>query len=452
VRKAIQLCRFVLLTLSAALCVRQAEAAPIAANSCSQVDVQAAINAAAPGDTVNIPAGNCTWSGVTLAKAITLSGAGETATTIALGAGSGMLRITKQTNGPTRFKNLTFSVSNNSSTPHAVVVNGPWPNGQPVIFQDLAIRLSGADFVTIETPGGVIFSRITFTGGWGNALLTGKDPSDTAGSWRSADTLGTRDTTGFANIYIEDSTFTGGTVTDCDDGCRAVMRHNVLNNSIGFNSHGMDTSAFGMRHFEIYANAFRFPDKSCPGGSQFSLSNINQFIWIRGGSGVIYNNTFDPLSSACWGRKPDWRFDIRGVEDARRNAAGQSISCGQVTYPAPHQLGQNHNGTAQFTDPIWVWGNTSTDSPQGGSLYIRLEAGFDWGNPCGFDFSTLFRWGRDAVNTSVGTNLCSGNGCTVDGQGGTAKAGYSPYAYPHPLASGTVPLPPDPATSVRVVR
>ena len=49
------------------------------AHSCNTVDVQSAINSAAEGDTVIIPAGTCTWnSGVTISgKGITVAGAGQ---------------------------------------------------------------------------------------------------------------------------------------------------------------------------------------------------------------------------------------------------------------------------------------------------------------------------------------------------------------------------------------
>src|SRR5271166_329182 len=54
-----------------------ARAATINAASCSQTDVQNAINSANSGDTVNIPAGNCTWSSaMTLSKFVKLHGAG----------------------------------------------------------------------------------------------------------------------------------------------------------------------------------------------------------------------------------------------------------------------------------------------------------------------------------------------------------------------------------------
>ena len=58
-----------------------AQAHIISAASCSQSDVQNAINSAANGDRVVVPGGSCTWpSGVaiTSAKYVTLDGGGAT--------------------------------------------------------------------------------------------------------------------------------------------------------------------------------------------------------------------------------------------------------------------------------------------------------------------------------------------------------------------------------------
>ena len=426
------------------------------AASCSATDVQTAINTATAGQTVNIPAGNCNWGSVVvnLAKAITLNGAGQNTTIITLGTTSGLFNITKQTNGVTRIQNLQFVESGNKAVPKAVVVNGPWPTGQPVIFYNVTLTLNNSDFVTLHSPGGLIFSHLTFNAGeWSDTLVQSKDFSTTGIlSWTTADSMGTHDTTGFMNTYIEDSVFNGGTWTDCDDACRIVVRHNTGNNSSGFNSHGLDTSNLGLRHYEIYNNSFLYPHATSCSGTQTSIDNINQYIWLRGGTGVIYNNNTDSLKSTCWGDKPEVRMSIRDAEDVRKSVLGSTLACSQVTYPAPHQLGQNNNGSIQtlgvgdFTDPIHFWGNTSNNGvDSSGTWNIEAVASWGWGNPCGFNWNTYFQWGRDAVNTTLGSPTLSSSGGSVDAQGGSAKPGYTAYAYPHPLVSGssaTAPAPP----------
>ena len=58
------------------------------AASCSNTDIQTAINATSSGGTVNIPAGSCSWSGnVSITgKALTLAGAGVASTIVTTNA------------------------------------------------------------------------------------------------------------------------------------------------------------------------------------------------------------------------------------------------------------------------------------------------------------------------------------------------------------------------------
>ena len=386
--------------------------------SCSQTDIQNALASASTGDTVSVPAGNCTWTSLSLSKAVTLQGAGTGKTKITVN-GNPAFTITKQAAGITRIQGFSFSASNNNNLPHPIVVQGSWLSAQPVIFYQDSFTLNGATMFDVTVAGGVIFSNITFSGQWNDFFMTAKDLTNTI-SWTTSDGMGMNDTNGLKNIYIEDSTFNGGSngVFDADDNSRIVVRHNSFIESGGFNSHGEDSSPYGLRHFEIYNNSFTFPDTTCTNGNS-SLSNISQYIWIRGGTGVIFNNSMANLTSSCWGDKSEVRLSIRGAEDDRPQG-----TCAQVAYPVPHQPGQNYNGSNAFTDPIYFWGNTGT---------IRIDGGWAWGNPCGFSWDTFFKWNRDGINSA--------------GTGGTAKPGYTAYTYPHPLIGGggggsTIVIPP----------
>lgn len=415
---------------------------PTWASTPDQASVQACVNSAATtGDTINISSGSATWTALTVAKSVVINGAGQGQTNITL-PNAAALAITKVTGGPIRFKNITW-LSSVKTVPHVITVSGPWPTGQPVIFQFDSFTSNGADWITAFTPGGIIISHCTQTGILGDTLITGKDVQNTGNSWGVADSIGNHDTTGFYNFYLEDNIFNGGNVTDCDDGCRIVMRFNVGNESNGFNSHGKDTSGIGMRHFEVYSNSFLFPDKTCTQGNT-SPSNMNYWIWIRGGTGVIYNNNFDSLYSSCWGDKNEWKFAIRGAEDFR--PAG---TCAATTYPVSHQIGQNNNGTADFTDPVYIWGNISNvlagipnGIDPGNIFHIAMEADWQWNNPCGFNWNTFFQMGRDAINTSIGSITLPANGGLLEGAGGTAKPGYVAFTYPHPLVAsgGSAPV------------
>lgn len=414
----------------------ESRATTITALTCSQSDVATAIAAASSGDTVVVPSGSCSWSGLSLNKAITLKGAGTGLTNITL---TGNNTFTKSSAGVMRIGGFSFSVAGGGDTNKPMQVGGSWQSAQPIVFQNNAFTVNGSGLFRVNIPGGVIFSHNTFNGQWDDSFLQLKDASDSQGSWTTADTIGTGDTNGLLNIYVEDNTFVGGSNQgiDCDDACRVVYRHNTLTNS-EFNSHGWDSSLFGMRHFEIYNNKFLNTQDSS------QTANVNQSVWIRGGTGVIYNNSFDAIAGSFWGDKPEIRLNIRGAEDLRPQG-----TCAQVSYPVPHQLGQNFNGTSAFTDPIYVWGNTSTSGTvDGGGFQIEANAAWnDFGggaNPCGFDWNTFFKWGRDAINKTLGTPTLPTSGGSVEGIGGTAKPGYTAYTYPHPLttSAGTSVAPP----------
>lgn len=372
------------------------------------------------GDTVVVPAGNCPWSGVSITKAITLQGAGIGATNITL---TGNNTVTKSANGVLRIAGFSFSASGGGNPNQPFTANGSWRNAQPVIFQNDAFTTNGSGLFRVIVPGGFIWANCTFNGQWDDSFLQIKDPQDPQGSWAFPDSIGTHDPTGTLNHYIETNTFTGGSNQgiDCDDGCRVVYRFNTLVYS-DFNSHGEDTSAVGIRHFEVYNNNFTYPQPApqCGGTTNSCLGNVNQDIWIRGGTGVIYNNQL-PAHNGFWGIKSNVRMNNRGVEDVRPQG-----TCVQVSYPAPHQLGQNNNGantvdppygslgSGDFTDPIYFWNNSGT---------LLTAFGFNWGNPCGFTFSTFFQTGRDVVNPAM--------------SGGSPKPGYTAFTYPHPLVNSS---------------
>ncbi|MEZ0392145.1 MAG: Ig-like domain-containing protein [Pseudobdellovibrionaceae bacterium] len=379
-----------------------AQAATISASDCSQSSVQAAINSAAVNDIVSVPAGSCTWSSLNINKAVHVKGAGIGQSRINLGGESS---ISKQSAGVVRVSGFSFTKSGGGNASKGFRIGGSWKNAQPVVIEGNDFNISGTGLIETNTAGGVIIAGNSFTGAWDDSFLQLKDDGDSEGSWSTADSIGSRDTSGKLNTYVEDNTFYGGTNQgiDADDASRVVYRYNTLTYS-SFNSHGRDTSPIGVRHFEIYNNNFKYP------GGSTQLANQNWQIWIRGGTGVIYNNQITDITG-YWGNKTEIKFSFRGAEDVRPQGA-----CSNVRYPVPAQIGQNHNGTSSFTDPLYLWGNTGA---------VNFGIGWDWGNPCGFDINTFFQWNRDAVN------------------GASAKPGYAAYAYPHPLrAGGSLPPPP----------
>jgi len=398
----------------------------INALNATEAEVQAAINQAVAGDTVQVPAGTATWNALQLNKAIALIGAGIGQTNITLGAGN---TITKQAVAITRMRGFTFTKSGGGNASHGFVVQGAWTTAEPIVIEDCRFDVSSSGLFRVAIPGGLIVAKCIFNALWDDSLLQCKLPGDLE-SWQSSDTLGNRDTNGKLNIYVEDCYFRGGAnqATDFDDASRAVFRYNRMDYS-SFNSHGLDTSETGVRHWEIYGNQFRNVSAGghTGGTGQSDLSNQNWAIWIRGATGVIYNNVIDDIANSFWGfGKSEGKFDIRAQQDNSGSSYGYftdgraKYSAGQGAYPRQNQLALNWSNSLTnsvginggvgdyFIDPIYIWGNTGAGTTAGGLL--GFANGGSWGSQDGY-----FVQGRDYFN------------------GGSAKPGYTAYTYPHPL-------------------
>jgi hypothetical protein len=265
-------------------------------------------------------------------------------------------------------------------------------------------------------------------------------------SWSSASTMGNSDTTGLNNFYFENNdvhAFMG--FSDVDDMSRSVFRYNFFNNTGGA-SHGADTSSYGMRHLEVYNNLGVF--NSYTDGS---TANMDCWWFIRGGTFVWYNNIFPQVTSQDWGTKGDIKLSI---ENLQRNAGpaacwpALSGSCTSATagqyYPAPRQTGMGRvtgsgtDGLGRSTDaytyvgdsePAYIWNNKRSSGGSYATATIAVNDGLGAGSDCGNmsacdSTANYIVANRDYFNTTT-----------------TAKAGYTAYTYPHPLASGSSPAP-----------
>jgi len=130
--------------------------------------------------------------------------------------------------------------------------------------------------------------------------------------------------------------------------------------------------------------------------------NLNRWIWIRGGTGIIADNAMPDMKSRMWG---DCTEIVMIVMSLRRNC----LHAGHP-YPVPRQVGQGHDGSGSIRDPLSIWNNP--------------------GNP---------RIGmNDHEPDEVGRNLHSADYIRQgrDYFVGVPKPGYAKYAYPHPLREG----------------
>jgi hypothetical protein len=348
-----------------------------------------------------------------------------------------LFTITEDTSVHTAISGIYFAPGTNQS--HIIYVQPNAGAGVAVLVHDNRFTAnpnnpggsdSNRDIINLTTNSGVIWNN-TFDCTQFNVAAVGgvttKEESDN-GSWESVAKWGALDTTGQTAIYVETNDFHAfGFATANDDNGRMVVRHNFYDNSGMMGTHGADTSPFGQRYFELYGNVGIFQANT--DGTTF---NMNNWGYIRGGTGIIYNNTMPPLQSEDYGSKDD--FDLT-VQNLQRNEgpdpcwgagttngadyhAPRQVGFGYVTGAGKDGLGRTRDANAYVGDlePVYIWGNS--------------RAPLNTGTP---DYGL---GNSDSCTGSTDTDahyVVSGR----DWYPNTAKPSYTPYTYPHPLTAGS---------------
>jgi hypothetical protein len=346
-----------------------------------------------------------------------------------------------------------FTVTAGTGNANVVVVNYT-SGGVPVLVHNLRITgnpnngtppSGNGTMILVNTLRGVFWNN-SFDGSPFNISTLGAigvqdDANLTGNSWTSASNMGSLDTTGTGEVFAEDNDFHAmGYTTSTDNNGRAVWRYNLYDNS-GVGTHGADTSNYGQRYFEFYNNNMVFE-----GYNDGTTFNINDWFYLRGGTYLIYNNTIPAFSSQDYGSKPDINMTVMNLQ---RNAGPDPCwgagTTGGADYYAPRQVGMGYvtgtgkDGLGQAKDsityagdsePAYIWGNTR--SP----LNAQIS---DYG-------------GSDCTSPDKSANYIVLNRDYFNGS--TAKPGWSPYTYPHPLRGSqtSTPAPPPPIQVTAVVK
>lgn len=395
--------------------------ATIAANSPSQADVQSAINSAAEGDTVTVPAGSASWSSALTvgSKALTVQGSGIDSTVVTASRAYSLNGVDGKS---VRISGFTFKGS------------GPMIN---VTGTSKAFRIDHIKFDSLSAQAvlvdGYTYGVIDHCQFVGQNVFTGVHVFDTtskggAAAWNRPLTLGTEKA-----VYVEDCVFDFGAYSpgivgiDSRTGGRFVFRHNRVRNQ-GIGDHDAETQGQrGTFSWEIYENVFEF----------------SEGLWVainmRGGTGVIFNNKFtapvfnygSPLRMTSYrstgaGHGIPWNVACDGTKDYMWSDVSNNCSTpGQVNangavcvqmdghldstgYPCIDQLGRTYDANGdgiQDLDPAYEWNNTNGT---GGIMYRWIIAS---------EVSQHLKEGRDYFR-------------------GIPKPGYTPYTYPHPLVTG----------------
>ena len=369
------------------------------AESCSQADVQAAINLASDGDTVLVPRGTCEYvSGtanapsVTIDKAIILLGAGIDRTVIVdmTGKLNNQDPVYLSVSG-IRLSGIAFRgmIKRNAAEPAIKVgrkeqfhienckfiANSSNP-GRGIVTYARTGLINNCEFINCK-QGIAIFG-------------TGDE------AWTSGLNLGSSEF-----VFVEDCAFNYDSpqdgAVDAYNGAKYIFRNNTCRNT-HTGHHGRDSGSYRSTHsFEIYDNVF-----------QSSLSTGQRAFHFRGGTGVVYNNVFSGNYDG---------FDITNYRscssfppcescDGTSSCDGNTESNG---YPCQDQIGRTGDGMdaggLQDLEPLYEWNN----SRNGRNLNISIV------DPCG------------RVVDHIQPNR--------DFYPDTMRPDYQPFRYPHPLRS-----------------
>lgn len=382
-------------------------------NTTAQPDVQNAVNLAAAGTTVNVPAGSCTWTApVNIKPAITLSGAGAGITNITSGLSgsqSHLITFVAPSAGVLRINGFTFTgLDYNHRGPQCTM-----PTGVAGYSYGATYRIDHNTFNANGTGGGGnnpagLIDNFSCAGLIDHNTFTTPDSSEdihnngdgsigfNGNGWTDAVVPG-----GPNMLFVEDNTFTdnsgsgnfqGNSSIESYNGSRLVFRHNTLNSS-QVDEHG--TAGFiGVRWYEIYNNSF-----------VTSSTLQDKYMDLRAGTGTVYNNT----TSGGFGSP---NITLREEDTG--------------TWPLAYQIGSGVNGgvnapshptcAALNNAPLYLWNNPG--------MPISIPA----------SSASIVVSGRDYFNLGSAPTTLTMEEAPSDTCSTTYT--YTPFTYPHPLQAG----------------
>lgn len=347
-------------------------------SSCTFAAVKAAVDSAAAGTTINIPAGDCNWgqNQLNVNAGLYLKGAGQDKTIIrrvgvvsesdylvAFNCSNGKvaqfsdIKLIGNANGDIHDKGLgllngcrDFKVFNSTfqSFIFSALYVGDSPNQRGVIYKNNFINNYN------KAVGNLGYGVVIYGGAAWPALSLGSANA----------------------VFVEDNYFIGNRHNIAsNNGSVYVFRYNTavgteeVKDYAMADTHGYSSSPRGSRSFEIYNNNF---------STNFTAGLQRTAIGIRGGDGVIFNNTATAMIS---------RTVELFLED-------QHYQCGLIP-----------SDSNDLSRSIYIWNNST--------------------NPRGDGYPANGVDGRDcpaSIRLNIDYFL-------------SAKPGYVPYTYPHPSRS-----------------
>jgi hypothetical protein len=462
--------------------VSVAQARTITAASCSQANVQTAINAAVAGDTVVIPAGTCTWTtqvSWTAPANVTLQGAGSQTTTgggdvtviidgVVRGSDIATLSITTNASGTFRLTAITFRGNGNSNT---------WSDNGTVRIGGTSqqVRIDHVHFDRLRRQPlslfgiyGVVDHSLfdMVTGTLDNAVR----PNGVFATWGDPEWAAATGFGGSSFMYIEDNVFNNGIINDCSHGGKQVFRYNTFNNaSSQTHPTGSQGRARGCRAMEIYHNTFTGGACSPNCFNVHFVSAGGLLIWGNS-TGTSYqnfvtihsmrknNSTYSETATPNGWGYCGTAFNGTGSKWDQNTDGSTGYACldqpgrgkgDRLSLDFPNTNNNTTNTIAwpnQALEPIYEWLNTWTGSG-GGSFWAVYEPTVLVQNRDYYLHASPF---TGVAGTGTGTLSARPATCTPAvaywatdtntlyqcSSTNTWTAYYTPYTYPHPLVSG----------------
>jgi len=396
--------------------------------SCARADVQETIDSCADGDTCVMPAGDAAWKtpaggspALTLTgKRITLRGAGVTTVIRDSATHSTIPECLIYVGGVksfqlSRFKIIPNSVSrNNNIVIHVATSAKGWRINKLTV--DDSAGSSNAEIYISDTSTGLIDSN-TFRM---TRVLVYPSTDNGNASWKKPTRLGSD-----SAVYIEGNTYWNNrfmNAIDANGGGRYVARNNTLTNCYieahslqnGYGDGSFDRAT---RSVEIYNNVFHAVKVG-------AIESNYSCVRLRSGTGVIYGNRCINDSASVGFQEMVVLDNVRS-HDTYANVLTQCDGTnaldgntgGQQGWPCLDQIGRAMDAGAgatrlpQASEPVYVWDNGFINPANQAFTYDSALV-------------PTYDGGREAVHIQKGRDFIE-NG---------AKAGYSAYAYPHPLS------------------
>jgi hypothetical protein len=380
------------------------------AASCAERDVQTAVNQAASGDTVVIPScpSGVTWgsnsssdTALSVNAGITLigQGAGNTVITDNIYKGNSncqgglpLIQVDVTTNVPWRISGFTLngqtSAPNCGESDEEILASG---YSLQFRVDDIVFNLGAV--AGVNTANGVcgVIDHNTFN-----------DPQDVFpvtvhhdtwqgvgyygdNSWAQPDTFGTAQA-----VYIETNTFNFNTTGfpvgcfDSEEGGRLVFRFNTGCPFVG--SHGLDSSGRyrSVRQWEIYENSFTSPPISG------SVPNMYTAIFMRGGTGFVFNNAFNDLGTAQYmtlAQLNNYRstsgyapWGPSGTAEGCDGRGPFDTSTGKVYATFTASSSSSTDNTVASSSPGWTTNQWADSFNTGSIVYSLVDITLGWGS------------------------------------------------------------------------